>query len=221
MDPVYQTRRRRRGVVARRGAVAAGRTAATVARVPSPARLPARSARAVAVVAAAVGLPAAVAACGTKAAPPPAAGHGSPGAAAVGFLTAASAGQSASACSYVLPAQASVCSSAFGSGGALSVKDLRLGQTTVSGDRALVTALGTLCTGTGTKQCFTSKDPAGGQPGEGQTFDAAYTAVENGTSSDPNDPAVPCQAVNGQWYVDLGQTSSGASSQPAQGGQTP
>lgn len=188
-----------------------------MARVPAP-DLPARPALAAALLAVALCL--GVAACGGTSTPGVTPGHATPGAAAVGFLSAASAGQATAACGYVLPSQTSVCTAAFSQGGALSVQNLHVGHTTVSGDRALVTPLGTLCTGTGNKQCFANKDPAAGQPSEGQSFDAAYTAVENGTSNDANNPAVPCRTENGQWYVDLGQTSSGASSQPALG-QTP
>ena len=142
------------------------------------------------------------------------AGNGSPAAATTGFLTAISSNHGSQACGYVVPSQASVCTSAFSSGGGtVSAKNLHMGATTISGDRALVTALGTLCSKASgsAQQCFTSSNEKGGQPSGKTTFNQAYTSVEAGTSS-ANDPAIPCMMQNGKWYVDLGQTSSGSSS---------
>lgn len=139
------------------------------------------------------------------------AGHGSPAGAAVGFLTAISAHNSAQACSYVVPSQASTCSQAFASGGgSLSVKNLHAGATSTSGNRALVTALGTLCSAPSgsAKQCFTSTKPSAGQPAGKTTFAQAYSSVQSGTSNQ-NDPAIPCTTQGGKWYVDLGQAGSG------------
>lgn len=161
------------------------------------------------VLAAVAGL-AGLSACGSSGAakaPPP--GHGAPAAAAVGFLQAATANNGADACSYVAPAQTSVCTSAFSSGSStISVRNLHIGATTISGDRALVTALGTLCTNSGGKVCFDSTKATAGQPATLDTFDEAYSSVESG-SSPANDPAIPCTRVNGLWYVDLGESSSG------------
>lgn len=135
---------------------------------------------------------------------PAAAGHDSPAAATVGFLQGATANRGAQACSYVTPAQNPVCAAAFSSGtSTISVKNLHVGATTISGARALVTALGTLCTNSGGKVCFDSTDKTAGQPATKDSFDEAYSAVESGSSPN-NDPAIPCTQVNGQWYVDLG-----------------
>ncbi len=150
-----------------------------------------------------------LAGCGSSGARPPAAGHGSPAAATVGFLQGATANRGAEACSYVAPAQNSVCAVAFSSGtSTISVQNLHVGVTTISGTRALVTALGTLCTTSSGKVCFDSTDNTAGQPATKDSFDEAYSAVESGSSPD-NDPAIPCTQVNGRWYVDLGETSSG------------
>lgn len=149
--------------------------------------------------------------CGSSPrAKPPAAGHGSPAAATVGFLQGATANRGAEACTYVAPFQSSVCAAAFSSGtSTISVQNLHVGATTLSGARALVTALGTLCTTSGGKVCFESTDRTAGQPATKDSFDEAYSAVESGSSPN-NDPAIPCTQVNGQWYVDLGESSSGA-----------
>lgn len=155
--------------------------------------------------------------CGSSAQPVPG-GHGSPVAAAAGFLQAASAHQAALACGYVLPTQTGVCAKAFANGSdTLSVKGLHFGVTTVSRDKALVTALGTLCTRGASPPCFTNGNRAAGQPDATTTFDDAYTAVETGASG-TNDPAIPCTAVNDQWYVDLGD--NGPAPAPASGATT-
>lgn len=153
-----------------------------------------------------------LAGCGSAtAAKPPTAGHGSPAAATVGFLQGATANKGAEACSYVPPGQTSVCTSAFSSGtSTISVQNLHIGATTTSGDRALVTALGTLCTTSSGKVCFDSTDKTAGQPATKDSFDEAYSAVESGSSQN-NDPAIPCTQINGQWYVDLGESSAAAS----------
>jgi len=139
------------------------------------------------------------------------AGHASPAGAAVGFLLAASANDEARACDYVVPAQKATCTQAFAArSSVLSVKNLRIGATTVSGPRALATALGSLCTNRGSKVCFESTDSKGGQPADASGFDDAYTMVESGASP-KNDPAIPCMMVGDLWYVDLGQTSPAVS----------
>ena len=177
--------------------------------------------RAVLLPAAAAAAAAGLAGCGssTSAKPPPP-GHASPGAAAVGFLQAATANKGTEACSYVVPAQASVCAAAFSSGtSTISVQNLHVGATTTSGNRALVTALGTLCTNSSGKVCFNSTNKTAGQPAANTSFDEAYSAVESGSSPN-NDPAIPCTQVNGQWYVDLGEGSSGATSSTTISGPT-
>jgi hypothetical protein len=173
---------------------------------------------AVAAVAAVAGL----AGCGSSgSAKPPAPGHASPAAAAVGFLQAATANKGPGACSYVVPAQASVCAAAFSSGtSTISVQNLHVGATTTSGDRALVTALGTLCTTSSGKVCFDSTDRTAGQPATRDSFDEAYSAVESGSSQN-NDPAIPCTQVNGLWYVDLGEGSAGSTPSTTISGPTP
>jgi hypothetical protein len=160
--------------------------------------------------------------CGISgAAKAPPAGHGDPAQAAVGFLQAATADNGAAACSYVSPAQSSVCTSAFSSGtSTISVRNLRIGATTISGDRALVTALGTLCTNSSGKVCFDSTNRTAGQPATMDSFDEAYSAVESGSSAD-NDPAIPCARVNGRWYVDLGESSPGPAPPTTVTGPTP
>ncbi|MDQ2724749.1 MAG: hypothetical protein M3Y36_04560 [Actinomycetota bacterium] len=162
-----------------------------------------------------------LAGCGSSsAAKPPAPGHSSPAAAAVGFLQAATAERGSEACSYVVPAQMSVCAAAFSPGtSTISVNNLHVGATTIAANRALVTALGTLCTNSSGKVCFDSTDANAGQPGATGNFDEAYSAVESGSSSN-NDPAIPCTQVSGQWYVDLGEGVAGSTSSTTISGPT-
>ncbi|MDQ2729135.1 MAG: hypothetical protein M3Y91_15035 [Actinomycetota bacterium] len=159
--------------------------------------------------------------CGSAAsAKPPGPSHVSPAAAAVGFLQAATAAKAPEACSYVVPAQESVCTAAFSPGiTTISAKNLHVGATTIAGNRALVTALGSLCTTSSGKVCFDNTNAMAGQPTAADNFDEAYSAVESGSSSN-NDPAIPCTQVNGRWYVDLGEGAAGSPSTTISGPTT-
>lgn len=178
-----------------------------------------RSLRALLSLAATVGA-AGLAACGSGSAKPADLGHGSPAAAATGFLEEASAAKTAEACTYVLPTQISECTQALAAGRALSVRNLHTGAVSVVGDRALVTAMGTLCTYRASKICFSNSDANKGQPTALVTFSEAYTAVESGSSA-KNDPAVPCAMVGGQWYVDLGSPRQPTGTPPTTSATSP
>lgn len=132
------------------------------------------------------------------------AGNGSPGAAAVGFLTGFSK-QDKAACKYVTPAAQEVCSQAIGKSAKITISNLKVGKVTSSGGKALVTVLGKLCgAGTGGKQtCFTSTNPNAGQPKTQADFTSTYNQVQAGTAGNQN-PAIPCIQTGGKWYVSLG-----------------
>ncbi|MDQ6837795.1 MAG: hypothetical protein M3137_05510, partial [Actinomycetota bacterium] len=199
MGCVYQTP----GAEAIGASIADERGGTTVASMPAARRV---------VLPAALAAVTALAGCGSSSSErSPTAGHATPAAATVGFLQGATANKGIEACSYVAPPQSPVCTSAFSSGtSTISVHNLHVGATTVSGDRALVTALGTLCTNSSSKVCFASNKSDAGQPTGTNSFDEAYSAVESGSSPN-NDPAIPCTRINGDWYVDLGESSSAPS----------
>ncbi len=145
-------------------------------------------------------------ACGSSGSSAVSAGNGSPGAAAVGFLSNFTT-RSAAACRYVTPAEQTVCNQAIAQAVKLTVTNLKVGHTSVSGNQALVTVLGTLCgAGTGTaRRCFTSSQPAGGQPASPADFAKTFAAVQAGTAGTQN-PAIPCVRTAGKWFVELGST---------------
>jgi hypothetical protein len=137
----------------------------------------------------------------------PSSGHGSPQAAVIGFLMAASAGHAAQACGFVLAADVSDCSGGLAAAG-LSAHGVRAGAVAVQGDQALVTVVGKVCAnGDDGPTCSTNDDPAAGQPtGPGAAaFAAAYQQALSGTG--PGDPAIPCARSGSGWYVNLGSST--------------
>ncbi|MGH9095353.1 MAG: hypothetical protein ACRDXE_09360 [Acidimicrobiales bacterium] len=134
------------------------------------------------------------------------AGNGSPGAAAVGFLSGFSK-QDKKACTYVTPAAQQVCNQAIGKSAKITITNLKVGKVTTSGGKALVTILGKLCgTGAGGKPtCFTSSNATAGQPKTKAPadFTDTYNKVQTGAAGNQN-PAIPCVQTGGKWYVNLG-----------------
>ncbi|TMK48982.1 MAG: hypothetical protein E6G66_09520 [Actinobacteria bacterium] len=123
-------------------------------------------------------------------------GHGSPGAAFAGWLDAVVGGENARACGYALPAQQTGCPAFLASqqttlpGGAI-----RLGDTSIVGDRALIVPIGTVCIN---GSCRTNTDRRLGLPASKAGFQAAYQ-----TALSTNVLTTGCQRVHGQWYLDL------------------
>ncbi len=135
----------------------------------------------------------------------PTAGFGSPAAAMSGFLKAVQSSKPASACAYVPPSAQQICTTGITQSGAnITVTGAGLGVTSIVGDRAIITVLGHLCSGTGSnKTCFDSHDVKAGQPTSVSNFDQAYQAAIGGSSNN-NNPAAPLIQISGKWYLDLG-----------------
>jgi hypothetical protein len=123
-------------------------------------------------------------------------GHGSPGAAFAGWLDAVVGGENARACTYALPDQQAGCP-AFLAGQETTLQGgaIRLGDTSIAGDRALIVPLGSVCINGG---CRTNTDRRLGLPATKAGFDASYQ-----TALHTNILTTGCERVNGMWYVDL------------------
>jgi hypothetical protein len=134
--------------------------------------------------------------------PAPKAGHATPQAAVTGFMQGLSQG-ARGACFYVAPDDLLSCAQAFTSSVSFSFSDLRIGEITERGSQALVSVLGGFCAKVnGTTTCSTNKNVEAGQP-RGQSasaFDAAYDPTSALTLGKR---AIPCEKVDGLWYVDL------------------
>jgi hypothetical protein len=110
----------------------------------------------------------------------------------MGLIRALSAHDTAAACGYFVPSQQSQCS---GIQLPAATGTVKIGNTAVDGDRALVVVLSSKYCLQDT--CLSNSDPNKGLPHGSVTFDQAYTATQN----DNNDPTTPCQRVDGKWYV--------------------
>jgi hypothetical protein len=119
-------------------------------------------------------------------------GHGTPQEAADGLIQAELAGNLPLACTYFVPAQQASCR---GLQMSLPKGNVSVDGAIVSGDLALVEITGHVCTtGNG---CQTNTNPSLGLPKGSETFEQAYDkALASGNFS-----PVPCQKVNGKWYV--------------------
>jgi pimeloyl-ACP methyl ester carboxylesterase len=147
--------------------------------------------------------------------PPPPAPYelsGSPQGAADDYLVNLASPNPPTACLYVVPSVQSDCQSAFaeitqqGESLSLTYSSLGIGYTAVEGYEALVgLTYSQLCVQVGGQQTCPpdNSDPAA--PFEsGQSFDDIWATVSN-SSSAIND-VIPCEEVNGTWYVDLSLT---------------
>ena len=123
-------------------------------------------------------------------------GHGSPGAAFAGWLDAVVESEGAKACTYVLPDQQTGCPALLDSQQTtLEGGSIRLGDTFILGDRALIVPIGSVCIN---GACRTNTDRRLGLPKSNAGFDAAYQAALTTSIL-----TTGCKRVNGQWYLDL------------------
>lgn len=131
-------------------------------------------------------------------------GHGSPGAAAYGFLAALEAKNPAALCEYVEQLANAKCPDLpAGATQSLlpSVQNIALGYTANDGTRALVGTTGTICPGvTSSPGCYTNEDPAA-ILSSGRPFSALWTEAIN--SGGNTYSLVPCINMSGNWYVYL------------------
>lgn len=146
---------------------------------------------------------------GTNTSPNPAVsgvapGHGSPAAAYAGYLDAATQGQVATECSYVLPSEQPVCPQLMSEATvAVEGSPITIGTVDTVGTQALLVPLGTVCVD---GSCLPNTDPNAGIPSSSAGFTQAY----NQATQTETDPTASLGQVSGQWYLDLG-TSPDAS----------
>jgi hypothetical protein len=142
------------------------------------------------------------------------AGHDSPKAAVIGFLTDLKTAGDAW-CSYLDPADQSTCRQGSEEVQIKLNGNFSIGNDAIQAEEALVAVTGNLCVSesgdvtTPTTACQSNNDPNTGLPPGAGTFAQAYAAA---TSSSSNDTTVPCIEVNGSWYVNASNFGGGSTS---------
>lgn len=126
-------------------------------------------------------------------------GHGSPEAAAAGYMAAFAQNSGEDQCDYVAgtgpEASPKDCTEANDS----TLNRWGIGQSLVNEDRALVVVLyERLCTGSDS-DCVTNTSPTRNLPKQMSDFDDQYKARTE------NNPALPTILIDGRWYVYLGE----------------
>ncbi len=107
-------------------------------------------------------------------------------------------------CSYVIPSAQDLCDAGTVGQGPATGR-VTVGQAVVSGDEALVPVTGNICAPS--SPCVSNADPTTGMPLGPSEFAADYqAAVANSTGSTTVLSPMPVSEVNGQWYVDFGQS---------------
>ncbi|HWD08432.1 MAG TPA: hypothetical protein VHA57_04985 [Actinomycetota bacterium] len=125
-------------------------------------------------------------------------GHGTPAAAYAGYLDAATQGQVATECSYVLPSQQPSCPQTMNENTVtIQGPPITIGTVDIVGNQALLVPVGTVCVD-GT--CLPNSDPSTGIP----TSPAGFTHAYDLATQTETDPTAGLGEVNGQWYLDLG-----------------
>jgi hypothetical protein len=132
-----------------------------------------------------------------------AAGHGSPGAALQGFVSALDNRQLKLWCSYYEPSfQASCRSNAAGyvAANKPAFKNFALGYVAIDGNRALVGSTGTDCLATGKPKCSSNHNPAA-IFATGLTFKALWAKTVTAYSSTANVYSLDLSVkIGGSWY---------------------
>ena len=124
----------------------------------------------------------------------PAPGHGSPQAAAAGYMTGYRNADDKMICAYVAPAQVGLCKFLVG-GTVYSLTPWRIGNSAVRGKEAIVVVVAaSWCAG---KVCVHNQDPTKGLPRQARGFEHAFDVTTNAL------PAVAVVQVDGQWYIAL------------------
>jgi hypothetical protein len=141
-------------------------------------------------------------------------GHGSPGAALVGVLTALSSKHPAALCDYVYAyastvAQCKAQLSQTARNQAPYVVSVKIGYVAIDGTRALVGITGKICVPGNKPECVTNVDPSA-IFSAGNTFTALWAHMVNPTSSSSGNAykLLPCVEVGGKWYFGPAPTES-------------
>jgi hypothetical protein len=133
------------------------------------------------------------------------AGHGSPGAALQGEVSAIDSGKPAAACAYFPPDSQPGCKAAFAASSAsagVSVRHFALGYVAVRGAEALVGSTGRYCAVAQTPECTANANPAALFE-RGKSFAALWAeAISEDSSGVTNAYSLaPCVRVSGRWYI--------------------
>ena len=145
---------------------------------------------------------------GTTVTPPQsvAPGHGSPGAAVQGYITALSSKDAAGACGYVQPSAQAECTSGFTQlpkDQLPYAKNEALGYVVTDGTQALAGITGSLCSPGSTPACGTNTDPAA-IFSSAKPFATLWSQALAANNSSSNAYSLaPCIEVSGQWYIDI------------------
>lgn len=127
-------------------------------------------------------------------------GHGSPGAAVTGFISAVNSGHYAKACAYAAPASQAGCRSQAGQTPARdipSVKGFALGYIAIDGGRAAAGMTGTYCDPAVSATCSANANPAA-VFSTAKSFSALWGNAN--TPSATRYTLTPCVKVDGKWY---------------------
>lgn len=123
-----------------------------------------------------------------------------------GFVQAALANNGTAVCTFFPPADQTQCdagSSIFHS----ATGSAQVVNQVIQGNEALVAVTGRICapfiSGTsGGNDCASNSVPSTGMPGNGVSFDQAFTASQSESNNSLS--PVPCEELNGKWYLDSG-----------------
>jgi hypothetical protein len=143
---------------------------------------------------------------GTTVTPPQsvAPGHGSPGAAVLGYVRSLSNKDPDGACGYAAPSEQSACTSSL----TQAPKDQlpyfhneAIAYVVTHGTQALVGITGSLCSPGSTPECVTNTDPAA-VFSSGKSFASLWSQAQAASSSSSNSYSLaPCVEVSGKWYL--------------------
>jgi hypothetical protein len=133
-----------------------------------------------------------------------AAGHGSPGAAFQGEISALNAGKPAGACPYFPPSTQAQCRKALAGapdGSGVTYKDSALGYVAIDGTKALVGSTGTFCAAAQTPQCG-SNDNAAAIFDTAKPFAVlwAQALAADSLSAQNSYSLAPCVKIGSKWY---------------------
>jgi hypothetical protein len=123
-------------------------------------------------------------------------GGSSPTSTVNSFISALLANNGTAVCALVVPAQQSSCTASQFTG---ITGHAQVVSQAVEGTEALVAVTGQYCV---SGQCLSNSDPTTGMPGNGVSFDEAFTAATS--SSNTNLSPAALEEVNGTWYLDSG-----------------
>ena len=124
-------------------------------------------------------------------------GGSSPTSTVNSFIQAFVSNNGTAVCALVVPAEQSSCTASSFTG-VTSGSGQAVNQV-IQGDEALVSVTYRVCAGT---SCLSNSDPTAGMPGNGVTFDQAFSSALASSTNSLSPAAL--ELVNGTWYIDIG-----------------